>query len=300
MADAPAPGSSGGSPSPAGAEPCVVYEAGGRIARLRLNRPAQRNALSAQLLTDFHRALDAFDADDEARVAILSGNGPSFCAGFDLGRASGSTGSTLGDPWADRRRLRRWIELCLRLWEFPRPVVAQVHGHCLAGGILLPLCSDIVFTSQTCVFGWPRLPMGAGLMDAAMSLVVGQHRAKQISYVVGSRITGTEAERWGFVNAAVPAAELEDATLQYCRQVARTPRSVLEMRKAAITRANSNLGFREALLAGVEWDAIAHVDPAVDEYRGLVREYGMARVIEAFESSDDPARALAGDNAGGR
>jgi enoyl-CoA hydratase len=280
------------------AEPYVVYESAGRIARLRLNRPGQRNALSAQLLVDFHRALDEFDADGEARVAILSGTGPSFCAGFDLSRTSTSTGSTVNDPWGDRRRLRRWMDLFLRLWEFPRPVVAQVHGHCLAGGILLPICSDVVFAADTCIFGWPRLPMGAGLMDGAMSLIVGQHRAKQISYVVGSRITGREAEQWGFVNAAVPEAELEDRTLDFCRQVARTPRSVLEMRKAAITRANANLGFREALLAGVEWDVIAHADPAVDAYRGLVREHGMARVIEAFENSDDPARTLASDGLG--
>jgi enoyl-CoA hydratase len=273
-------------------EPAVVYESDGRVAHIRLNRPERRNALSAELLADFHRSLDDFEADGTARVAVLTGNGPSFCAGFDLDRSSSSAGSTVGDPWRDRIRLRGWVELWLRLWEFPRPIVASIQGHCLAGGIMIPMCADIVYTTETCVFGWPRLPMGAGFMDGAMSLLVGQHRAKQISLIVGSRISGTVAADWGLANFAVPTDELEKQTLDFCRQMARTPRNILEMRKAAITRANAHLGFREALLAGAEWDTIAHVDPTVDAYRGYVRTHGMAAVIEAFENEDDPEAYL--------
>jgi enoyl-CoA hydratase len=257
---------------------------------LELNRPDQRNALSKQLLLDFNQALDAFLEDSEASVAILSGRGPSFCAGFDLRSGSQSTASTTKDPWGDRARLRDWMQLAVRIWEFPRPIVAQVHGHCLAGGILLPMSCDVVFVSQECVLGWPRLPMGAGFMDGAMSMLVGQRRAKQLAYIVGSRITGCDAADWGFANFAVPDAELAERTLAFTRHMAKVPRNILEIRKASITRANS--GFREALLAGAEWDAIAHVDATVDIYRGLVREHGMKAVIAAFEESDDPIAAL--------
>lgn len=271
-------------------EPCVRYAREGRIAVLELNRPEQRNALSKQLLLDFHTALDEFLEDTEAHVAILSGRGPTFCAGFDLGGGSQSTASTTKDPWSDRDRLRGWMHLAARIWEFPRPIVAQIHGHCLAGGILFPMCADVVFVSEECVLGWPRLPMGAGFMDGAMSLLVGQRRAKQISYIVGSRITGRDAADWGLANFAVPEDELPEQTLAFTRQVAKVPRNILEIRKASITRANS--AFREALLAGAEWDALAHVDATVDTYRGLVREHGMKAVIAAFEESDDPIAAL--------
>jgi enoyl-CoA hydratase len=271
-------------------EPCVTYAREGRIALLELNRPEHRNALSKQLLLDFHAALDEFLEDTEAHVAILSGRGPTFCAGFDLSGGSQSTASTTKDPWSDRDRLRGWMHLAARIWEFPRPIVAQIHGHCLAGGILFPMCADVVFVSEECVLGWPRLPMGAGFMDGAMSLLVGQRRAKQISYIVGSRITGRDAEDWGFANFAVPEGELAQRTLAFTRQVAKVPRNILEIRKASITRANS--AFREALLAGAEWDALAHVDATVDTYRGLVREHGMKAVIAAFEDSDDPIAAL--------
>ena len=285
---------------PAGAaanESTVTFTSDGRLGLLELNRPERRNALSAELLADFHRALDAFEADPELRVGVLSGRGPSFCAGFDLSATSASTQSTLADPWADRARLLGWIRLGLRIWECPKPIISQVHGHCLAGGIMLPLCSDLVFVSETCVLGWARLPMGAGFLDAAMATVVGARRAKEVSYVVGSRITGLQAADWGFANRAVPAEELAADTLAFARRVARTPRSVLEMRKAAITRGQN--ACREALLAGVEWDVIAHADVEVNMFRGLVREYGMADVIAAFESSDDPAAALR-NRAGGQ
>jgi enoyl-CoA hydratase len=279
--------------------PSVTYVLEGRIAVIELNRPRKRNALSAEVLVDLGVALDRFADDPGAQVAILRGRGPSFCSGFDLGSGSSSTASTKEDPWSDRRRLRKWIDLALRLWEAPRPIVAQVHGHCLAGGILLPLCSDIAVVSETCVLGWPRLPMGAGFMDGAMAQLIGQRRAKQISYEVGSRITGVQAAEWGFANFAVPADDLEAETLAFAERIAKTPRNVLEIRKAAITKASSGQGFREALLSGVEWDAIAHVDADVAAYRALVRRHGMKAVIDAFEGTDDPFAALDGTPATG-
>jgi enoyl-CoA hydratase len=275
-----------------GTEPTVIYSGGKRIGFLELNRPDKRNALSAELLADFNRALDGFEADEAARVAILKGRGRSFCAGFDLGSGSASTAPTTADPWKDRGRLLGWMKLALRLWESPRPIIAQIHGHCLAGGILLPLSSDLMFVAEDCVLGWPRLPVGAGFMDGAMSILIGQRRAKEISYVVGSRITGTEAAEWGFANRAFPSGELEDQTVAFATKVAKTPRNVLEIRKAAMIRASSGLTFREALLAGVEWDAIAHADHEVDAMRTLVRENGMSATIDAFENTDDPYRAL--------
>jgi enoyl-CoA hydratase len=280
----------GNSGAAAGGAPFVTYRSEGTLGFVELNRPERRNALSGDLLADFQLALDAFERDPVARVAILSGRGPSFCAGFDLTRDSASVQSTQTDPWGDRARLLKWMHLALRIWEFPRPIIAQIHGHCLAGGILFPLCCDAVFMSDTCAVGWPRLPVGAGFMDAAMSHIVGVRRAKEISFIVGSRITGEQAAEWGFANQAVPADALERVTLEFARRVARTPRTVLEIRKAAITRANS--GFRNALLDGVEWDVIAHADSGVTAMRGLVREHGMAAVIDAFENTEDPFAAL--------
>jgi enoyl-CoA hydratase len=270
----------------------VTYSRQGRIGVLTLNRPYKRNALSGEMLADFHRALDELQSENSIHVGVLRGAGPSFCAGFDLERTSASVSETVHDPWGDRTRLRGWIELGIRLWEFPIPVIAQVHGHCLAGGILLPMCCDLVVITETCVVGWPRLPIGAGFLDGAMSQLIGQRRAKELSFIVGSRIDGRRAAEWGYANMAVPADRLETETLVLAGRIARTPRNVLEIRKAAITRANIGMSFRDVLQAGAEWDVIAHVDPAVQAMRRLVRDRGMHAVIDAFESSDDPVDEL--------
>lgn len=259
----------------------VLYTSDGAVGRITLNRPAQRNALSSQLAIDLGAALDEFEDDPTAKVGILSGNGPSFCAGFDLSSRSASVASTVDDPWGDRNRLRGWIELGLRIWSSPRPVVAQIHGHCIAGGVLFALCADIVFTTETCVFGWPRLPVGAGFQDAALALLVGARRAKQLSYIVGSRIDGREAERWGLANFACPADDLDAETERFATRVAMMPRTAIEIRKAAINRATD--AFAEALLAGAEWDAIAHADPEMARMRRAVKEAGLKAAIEAFE-----------------
>jgi enoyl-CoA hydratase len=280
------------------AEQSVTYETEGRLAFITLNRPEVRNALNGDLLRDFNKALDAFQDDDEPRVGILRGNGPTFCAGFDLTQTSASVSGDIG-PWDDRARLLAWINLAIRIWEFPRPIIAQVHGHVLAGGILLPMACDIVLISETCAVGWPRLPVGGGFMDGAMSLLVGQRRAKEISYIVGSRITGKQAADWGYANVAVPEEDLERETVAFARRVAKTPRNILEIRKAAITRASMGLSFRDALLAGVEWDVIAHVDPSVVGMKRLVRENGMKTVIGAFENSDDAFATLEPDKTDG-
>ncbi|MFT3866711.1 MAG: enoyl-CoA hydratase-related protein [Solirubrobacterales bacterium] len=274
----------------------VVYGRSGRVATIELNRPERRNALSAELLVDLDAAIDQLEADPGASVCVVRGRGPSFCAGFDLGAGSASAASSRSDPWADRARLRAWIATALRLLETPTPVIAEIHGHCLAGGSLFLICADLVCVADDCVIGWAKLPMGAGFMDGALAQLIGVRRAKQLSFAVGSEISGREACEWGLANFTFPADRLRAATEAYAESLARAPRDVLQIRKAAINRAVGG-GLRDAALAGAEWDAIAHVTPAVDEVRGLVREHGMKAVIASFQE-DEPPFAELRDGAG--
>lgn len=264
------------------ASAAVLARVDGAVAYLDLNRPKRRNAMSSEMLADFHYALDKVETNESASVVLLRGRGPSFCSGFDLSRSSASTESTVSDPWGDRRRLRGWLELGLRIRDFPLPVVASIHGHCLAGGNLFMICSDIVLISDECTVGWPKLPVGAGFLDGALSQLIGERRAKQVSFIVGSEMSGAEAAAWGYANISVPAEELDRRSELFVRRMARAPRSVLEMRKAAINRA-SGVTFRESMLAGAEWDALAHADPDVDAMRGFVRRVGMKTAISEFE-----------------
>jgi enoyl-CoA hydratase len=261
----------------------VFYEASGRIARMTLNRPEKMNALSPKLLFDLCACLDKFESDETVRVGILSGAGRAFCVGFDLGSGSDAFRPKNISPWSDRERLRQWTEIFERIWNCPKPIIAQVHGYCMAGGIMLPLVADITLIADECVVGWPKLPMGGGFVAPMFARAVGPGRAKMMEFVAGSEISGTTAAQWGFAAEAVPAAELAERCTDLADKISKMSSELLHLKKSSINRVFDLSGFRETLAAGAEWDALAHEDPKVAKVRGWVRDEGMKGAIARFK-----------------
>src|SRR5215204_3927434 len=139
----------------------VNYSVDGPVARVVLNRPERRNALNHQMLDDIDAAFDAAEADNDVRVVVLSGAGPSFCSGYDL---SGSYYITEPEGgWTvvnGLERLRGIEERYLRIWNFPKPTIAHVHGHALAGGCDLQMLCDISVAAADAMLGHPAVKMG--------------------------------------------------------------------------------------------------------------------------------------------
>jgi enoyl-CoA hydratase len=239
------------------------------------------NALSADLLQDFNLALDEFESDDSVRVGILRGAGRAFCVGFDLSEHSPSTRAP-SSSWSDHQRLRLWIESFLRLRELPKPVVAEIHGHCLAGGLMMPPCCDVTVISKNCVVCLPKLPLGGGFVGPVMSLLIGAHRAKLLEFDVGREITGETAASWGFASLAVPDLELTSVTRDLALRMSRIPPSLLGLKKRAINDAADRAGFRDTYQAAVLWDTLSHTDKATELFRSAIREQGMKAAITAF------------------
>jgi enoyl-CoA hydratase len=186
-------------------------------------------------------------------------------------------------PWDDRQRLRGYAESYLRLWDCTKPIIAQVHGVCMAGGVHLPMCCDIVVVSDECRIGWPKLPTGAGWIGPQFSLLAGPHRAKQMSMTPASEMTGIRAVEWGYANYSVPEPELETEVHRLATDIAKVPVSILQLKKAAINRVWDKIGFRDVVLAGVEWDVLAHKDPSTNVLREWLREDGMKAAITRFK-----------------
>jgi enoyl-CoA hydratase len=185
-------------------------------------------------------------------------------------------------------RLAGNIDRFLEIWDCPKPVIAAVHGHCLAGATQLAVFCDITVIAEDARVGWPTLPVGGGYISPIWTWLVGPKRAKQMSFMAGSSITGSEAADWGWANVAVPESELWDQVRTVARQIARIPADMLRMKKYAVNRVLDLQGFRSSVKLGAETDALLHASRSVDVIRHAIREQGLRQAIGQFNDGAIP------------
>ncbi len=260
----------------------IVYERSGRIGRVTLNRPEKLNAISRQLQRELLEALVEAERDAAVHVALVSGAGRAFSAGYDLTGAGGVAATQASVIARDRDGLEELLRNWLRIWDLRLPVVAKVHGHCLAGGTQLATICDVTVAAEDARVGAPQLPLGAGFVASFWAWQVGAKRAKEFFFPVGSVISGREAAEIGLFNRALPPEALDDWVEDYVERTARTPKEILVLQKKAINRTQEVQGFREALAAGVEIDAIAHFSDPVLETNRSIRERGLRATLDEF------------------
>jgi enoyl-CoA hydratase len=262
--------------------PTVLYEPEPPIAYLTLNRPDRLNALSTEVRDDLNEVLDLFAADGNVRVGILRGAGRAFCAGFDLSVGSPSAEKP-SSIWDDRQRMRSWIDTFLRIHDSEKPVIAQIHGYCLAGGMVIPPCCDITIIAEDCTVGMTKLPLGGGYVGPIIAMLIGGDRAKLMEFDTGREIDGKMAVKWGFATQAVAAEDVAATTRSLALRIARIPSDLLALKKFSINRAMDRVGFRATYESVLEWDALAHADAGTEKFRASIRELGMKEAIRAFE-----------------
>jgi enoyl-CoA hydratase len=259
----------------------VLYETEGPIATLILNRPDKMNAFNVEQFAALSQALDKAESDPAIRVVILKGAGRAFSVGMDLD--GGPSPVQLG-PTEDRNRLQTHIEDILRIWDFPKPVIGQVHGYCIAAGTMVALACDITLVSTDCKIRFPSIPIGGGFVSSFWTFFVGPKRAKEMDFIAGNQITGVEAEAWGFANRAFPPAELAARATQMATAISKTPPDLLRLKKMAINRVVERQGFREAMIGGAEWDTLCHFSEGAREMRQRVVDLGMKEAIKTLQA----------------
>jgi enoyl-CoA hydratase len=191
------------------------------VRRLTMNRPEKRNALDNALRGAIFQALQDADTDPAVRVSVIRGAGPSFCAGYDLaadnaeGQPYYTAGGTL--PWS-----RHVVEGWFRMWDLAKPVIAQVHGYCLAGGSELATACDLVYVADDAKIGYPPTRSMSPPDMQFHPWLLGMRRAMEM-YLTGDAISGVEAARDGFANRAFPAGDLEAEVLKVAERVALVP-----------------------------------------------------------------------------
>jgi enoyl-CoA hydratase/carnithine racemase len=226
------------------AEPAVLYAAAEHVARITINRPESRNALSAEVMTGLAEALRCAGADPDVRVVVLTGAGDrAFCAGGDLG-GSGFAQKGFLERHQDRGQFAELFRILNRLGK---PVIARVRGHCLAGGFGLALGCDLVVASEDSSFGTPEVKRGLMPMMIMATIFRNVGRKKGMELLLtGDRIDAREAERLGLINRAVPVADLDAAVDELARKVASMSPAVVNLGRDAFYRM-ADLPFDAAL-----------------------------------------------------
>jgi enoyl-CoA hydratase len=241
--------------------------------RLTLNRPAKLNALSGPLVVALVDALDEAARDPRVRVIVLEGAGRAFSAGYDLTEESeGGVGGPVG--W--RQMLAGDVEATLRVLDCPKPVIAQIHGYALAGGLELAMACDLIVAAEGTKVGEPEIRYGSAPVTLLMPYLIGQKKTREL-LMTGDLIDAVEAERIGLLNRVVPADRLAAEVDALADRLARTPPEVMGPTKLMLNRAMDAAGFRMAVEAGLDLGAIINAadTPEQREWDAIVKRDGL-------------------------
>ena len=198
------------------------------IGVLTLENRARRNALSASMLEQIAATFDDWSTTRDVRAVVVRGAEGVFSAGADLSELGGST------PAAFDRFDELFRDACLAVREFPAPVIAEIRGHCLGGGLSLALEADIRLATRSSRFAIPAARIGIAYYDVGPLIrAVGQGQAAAILFA-GDTIDGVEAERIGLVMSAVDDGELDDRVSDLARRIAKNAPLSIRASKAAL------------------------------------------------------------------
>ncbi len=235
-----------------------------RVRRITLNRPEKRNALSNALRGELFDALERGDRDPSVHVMVLRGAGPCFSAGYDLG-SNNAAEPPFYSSGGDGFWPRHVVEGAFRIWDLAKPVIAQVHGYCLAGGSELMSACDLAYVSEDAKIGYPPVRLMSPPDNQFHAWLAGMRNAMELM-LTGDSVDGAEAARMGLVNRCYKNEELEPRVLELAERIAKIPPDLQQLNKRSIHRAMEIMGVRAAIRAGTEIQALAFHQKSSREY----------------------------------
>jgi enoyl-CoA hydratase len=254
----------------------VLYDVRDRVAVITLNRPeyanAQNSAMTYALDAAFGRAVN----DDRVAVLVLAGAGKHFCGGHDIGTPGRDADQSfdrqavlwwdhVGKAGADARYAREmevYLGMCRRWREIPKPVIAMVHGACIAGGLMLAWVCDLIVAADDAFFADPVVRMGIpGVEYFAHPWMLGPRLAKEVLFT-GGRFGAERAYQAGMVSRVVPRASLEAVVFDLAGEMAEMPAFGLALAKRAVNQCEDLMGMRPGMDAVFGLHHLAHAHNA--------------------------------------
>lgn len=271
-------------------ESAVLYEERDTLALITLNRPEKLNTLNEAVIQGLADAIDRATASPEVRAVVLRGAGRAFTAGYDLNPRERIPRRPLydapkpeprpgaWDPVRDLAMMGHNVRRFMKLWECPKPVIAQVHGYALGGGTDLVLCADQIFMAEDAIIGYPPSRVYGTPTTMLWVYRLGLEHAKQF-LLSGDAIDAQTAYRIGLVAKVVPAERLAEETEGYAHRFRHIPANQLALNKLLINQAYENMGLRTTQLLGTFFDGVTrHTEEAL-RWRESFAEIGFRETI---------------------
>ncbi len=279
----------------------IIYEVADGRARITLNRPDKLNALSLALQAELADALWEADNNREVHCVIIKGAGRAFSAGYDLSGAGGNVpASSIQDPDGSYRgarsidddawQLERAQRYRMAIFDMHKPVIAQVHGYCLAGGTDIALLCDMIIAAEDARFGFPPARDLGALPNNMWLYNAGPQWAKRLT-LTGDTVTGAEAQEIGLILKAVPADLLEQEVEGLAGRMAHIDPDLLSANKRIINMGLELMGARTLQRMASENDVRGHNTRAANEYRQSVKENGLKATLRARDAKFGDGRA---------
>ena len=273
----------------------IAFEVADRVARIELNRPEKRNALSPSMLQELEAALLEADDRTDVHVIVLGGRGKDFCAGYDLAGAYAGLGADQGPSYRsvngtlddDCWQLEQTQKRTLAMFDIHKPVIARVHGNCLAGGTDLAFMCDMVLAADDARIGFPAARANGTPPQNMFLYHVGPQWAKRM-LMTGDWISGSDAARIGLVLDAVPSDELDDKCNELARRVSLVDAELLSAHKRIVNLGLELQGARTLQRMAAEMDARAHLSrgPRRSQFRADMASEGGLKA--ALKNRDEP------------
>ena len=245
---------------------------------LPLDRPEKLNALTWEMLDAILAAFGEAERDPSVHSIIVRGEGRAFCTGFDLNAAAADGVGMTGGPHDDTRSFQRAAGYWRRVMHTRKPVIAAVHGYCLAAGTEFVLHADFAIAADDALFGYPAV-RGSGLPDTQMFVYhIGPQWTRRL-LLTGENIDAATAERIGLVLKAVPRAALDDEAMRLARAIGKVPGPIAESVKNVVSQAIDLMGYSALQRENWNQSAMARATPEVAEFDRIARDQGLKAAL---------------------
>ena len=239
----------------------ITCSVAGGVRTITLNRPEVLNAINADMHWELEEAFNAYAAAPDEHVCVVTGSGRGFCAGTDL-KAAVAEGRRPYPPHGYAGLIERF--------DCPKPVIAAVNGLALGGGFELALACDVIIAAESASFGLPEPLVGAVALGGGLHRLARQIPLKQAMGLIltSRRVDAAEGLRLGFVNEAVPDADLAATVERWCAEILRASQVSIRTSKAVVMQGLAEPGIEAAMRAQPSYPAFQEWQQSEDAREG--------------------------------